>query len=181
MFSDRTDFNGLEAANEAIAWHGMKYLGHKEVPGPESNDFILTMIRTHRDGVFSWVRDDGELAYCSVWMELVAHDAGALVHPKTNERNTALALSWRHSGRLICERAPDGRLINFDKIIPGDILGFTRGRPGSGFGHVAIYCNNPGGGRLHVMGANQANRISTTDYALSRLLFAVRLYLPPGE
>lgn len=160
-------FAGLEMANERICFHTMAHAGRAEVSGPKSNPWILMLLRQYNDGAFSWARDDGEIAWCSIYMQLVALNACAIIDPKTNAGKTALAKSWLHSGRE----------IQYEKALPGDVAIFTR----SGGGHVAPLARIDFPGKVvQVLGGNQSNAVKLSAYRLDRLIGVRRLYIEPS-
>jgi len=157
-------FNGLEAANEALCFHVLKYAGNREVAGPKSNEWILRMIRSYNRGVFRWASDDGEIAWCSIFMQLVGLDACIIIDPETNKGPTALAKSWLKSGRP----------VKVDEALAGDVAIFTRG----GGGHVAVLARiDEANGDVWVFGGNQSNAVTLSPYKLSRLIGIRRMFI----
>lgn len=159
-------FSGLEMANEALLFHVSKYMGQKEIPGPKSNWWILQMIKSYNGGVFDWASDDGEIAWCSIFLHLVALDACAIIDPRTNKGATALARSWRYSGNEV----PLDSLV-----LPGDVGIFSRG---SNWGHVGVI-QSIVDQSVYLLGGNQNNAVNQMVYKRSRLLYVRRLYLEP--
>lgn len=159
-------------ANEKLLFHVSYYMGQKEVPGSKSNPWILQMIRQYNERVFSWARDDGEVAWCSIFMHLIAKQACAIIDPETNKGATALARSWQHSGRRINWKEGETWL-------PGDVGVFRRGKS---WGHVAIIQRiDKEKGVVHLLGGNQSNSVNSMEYSLSRLLYVQRLFITPEK
>ena len=160
-------FSGLEAANHLLLEAVSRYMGQAEQPGPRSNMWILQMVHKYNQGVFSWVTDDSKIAWCSIFLHLIAEEACAIIDPETNKGPTALALSWEHSGQHV-------PLSNWQ---PGDIAVLKRGK---GMGHVAVLLNIIGD-KVILAGGNQGNRVWVMNYDLERLVDIRRLYITPQQ
>jgi len=127
----------------------VSYDGLAEVPGKKSNPTILLWIRKF----FSWAKDDGELAWCAIFINTMLARCGIKGTGKANARSF---LKWGHSVKSAPRK--------------GDIVVFWRSSPKSWKGHVAIYWSGFGTGKIKVFGGNQRNKACFADYPESRVL-----------
>ena len=125
------------------------YDGLAEVPGSRSNKTILGWIREY----FSWAKDDGELAWCAIFVNVMLKRCGLKGTGKANARSF---LNWGVSKK----RSPR----------KGDVVVFWRGSPSSWKGHVAFYASGYGTGRIKVFGGNQRDKACFSSYPESRVL-----------
>lgn len=128
--------------------HAFQFYGMKEVPGDDSNQQILSMIKE----VFPYVSDDSKVAWCSIFMNSVAKMAGY------DHSNSAMAKSWLKVGKQ----------VEFDDRRIGDVVVFHRTRDPR-FGHVGIYINDREGERVRVLGGNQQNAVNIRSYPTERI------------
>lgn len=124
-----------------------QYIGVKEVPGSGSNPTILGWIKKW----FSWAKDDGEIAWCAIFINEMLKLAGI---KGTGKANAKSFLDW-------------GVKVNNPK--KGDIVVFDRGSVGSWQGHVGIFIDIAGNGEIYVLGGNQNNQVNIQKYSTSRL------------
>jgi len=179
------EFAGLEMANAQLLFAVSGDYGQREKPGRDSsNKWILQLIQSHDGGVFRWATDDGEVAWCAIYMEYLLLSVGAIQDVRTNAGATALALSWRYSGRRIASRTEKrpgvftGGLVYYGTVLPGDLAIFTR----RGGGHVALIKRIDYDLQVvYVEGGNQNNAVTVSAYKLDRLVQVRRLFLHPGK
>lgn len=136
----------------------LKYYGQKEVDGPESNPWILRIIKK----MFPSANDDSKVSWCSVFMHAICEEAGIYI-PKDPRSGTAR--SWLEFGTP----------IEIDKAEPGDVVIFWRESPSSWKGHVALWVNDRGNGTVRVLGGNQDNAVNIRSYGKDRILGVRRL------
>lgn len=127
--------------------YAQEYLGINEVAGGRSNKTILGWIKSF----FPWAKDDGEIAWCAIFVNLMLKRAGI---KGTGKANAKSFLSW-------------GRKVSTPE--KGDIVVFDRGKPGSWMGHVGLYIGDAGKGLIYVLGGNQSNGVNIRKYSTSRL------------
>ena len=125
---------------EALALYGTI-----EDMSSKSNPIILGWVK-EVGGDVSWYNDDS-IAWCGLWMSVVAKRAGKEV-PKESLR----AKAWDKFGTKVSE------------AILGDILIFNR----NGGGHVGLYVGETTDS-YYVLGGNQSDKVSITRIAKSRL------------
>ncbi len=126
-------------------------LGVGEIPGEEDNPRI---VQYAQEAGFTTV-DDDETAWCSIFMNWVAREAGLQRSSRANAR------SWLDVGRSVAN--PE----------PGDVVVFWRDHPDSWKGHVGIYMGYAANSRrVYVLGGNQ---VSLSAYDASRVLGFRRL------
>lgn len=178
LFTEKR-FKGREAANQALLAEAAQYYGMQEVNGPESNKRLLQLIRSYNAGVFSWVRDDSKIAWCSIAAQAVVLGACAQKDDRTNAGATALARSWMYSGDP----------VPLDRWMPGDVAVLTRGggNPVPGANESAkSFLFKPGhvtfvmairDGYIYGLGGNQRNGFNVGKYKASSLIGLRRLYL----
>ncbi|SHI63181.1 TIGR02594 family protein [Rubritalea squalenifaciens DSM 18772] len=132
----------------AYAERAQEYLGLSEVPGAESNRTILGWIRSF----FSWAKDDGELAWCAIFINTMLAKSGI------RGTGSAAARSFLQWGEPV------------EKPRKGDIVVFWRGSRQGWQGHVGLYWGEAGSEHIYCLGGNQANRVSIAKYPRSRVL-----------
>ena len=121
--------------------------------GIESDPEILEWIREY----FPGITDDSEVAWCSIFMNHVADLAGL------ERTGKATARSWLDVG------------IEIDQPKTGDVVIFWRESINSWKGHVGIYINDRGDGRIRVLGGNQSNAVNIRSYSKGQVLGYRRL------
>ena len=154
--------------NNNLVYTAAQFIGLKEVDGPASDPTILAWIRE----VFPGWGDDSTLAWCSVFMIIVARMCGlesTLSLPKPG-----LAQSWLRVGEP----------VELENMKCGDVAIWRRGGPGSGKGHIGIFMSRRGN-YIYVLGGNQSNGVRVSRYPLSsksyEFLGARRLRLDLGD
>lgn len=138
-----------------------RFIGVKEIPGRESNDQVLAMLRLDD----SWPADD-DVAWCSAFANYVAW---LLRLPRSKSLR---ARSWLRVGHPVqLEHAA----IGFDIVV---LKSAGSGQPGpdviEASGHVGFFAGLEGS-RLLILGGNQGNSVNVSSYAKSRLLGVRRL------
>ena len=140
----------LEESAPKILLSALKFYGVTEIPGPESNDIIM-----------SWAKELGlervytndDIAWCGLFVAKVVHDAG--YDPVSGP---LWALNWKKFEGPSKEAGL------------GDILVFVRKLANGGTaGHVGIYVGEDEEA-YHVLGGNQSNQVNITRVAKSRLV-----------
>jgi uncharacterized protein (TIGR02594 family) len=133
--------------NEAMLLEAMQYYLLQEIPGEEHNPAILNFFATIGH---SWVQDD-ETAWCSAFINYIAHVCGVEKSGKLNAR------SWLDVGE------------DQHKPEKGDIVVLWREKRASWKGHVGLYVGEEVG-KIHILGGNQNNEVNITAYPSYRLL-----------
>ena len=133
----------------AYAEEAHKYVGLTEVPGSKSNPTILKWIK----GFFSWAKDDGQLAWCAIFINTMMADTGFTGTGKANARSF---LNWGKKR----EGKPE----------VGDVVVFWRENENSWKGHVGIYWGEAGNGSILCLGGNQRNKVSVAKYPKRKIL-----------
>lgn len=136
----------------------MKYYGQKEIDGPESNPWILGIIRK----LFPHATDDSKISWCSIFMHAICEEAGI---PIKLDSDSGKARSWSKFGQKV--KIEDAR--------PGDVVIFWRESVTSWKGHVALWVNDRGNGTVRVLGGNQDNAVNIRSYPKNRILDIRRL------
>jgi len=141
--------------NTEIFTQALNLYGEKEIPGKQSNPALKAIIDrwTGTDHF-----DDGQIAWCSMFVNDVAEKAGFEHTEKLNAR------SWLDAG----EHVP------LEEAQVGDVVVFWRQSPNSWKGHVAFYVRHDPE-RIWVLGGNQSNAVNIRAYDRSRLLGVRRL------
>lgn len=132
----------------SYAQEAFSYLGVKEVPGRRSNPTILNWIQDF----FPWASDDGELAWCAIFINKMLQTAGIKGTGKANARSF---LNWGYSTQTPKK---------------GDIVVFWRGKKTSWKGHVGLYWGEAEDGYIYCLGGNQSNKVSVAKYPKYRVL-----------
>ena len=132
-------------------------LGIQEIEGSDSNPRIL---KYAEEAGFPDYTDD-DIAWCSLFMNWVAHKGRMKKSGKLNAR------SWLNSNLgLTVDEKPE----------PGDIVIYWRESPRSWKGHVGIFLGySKDLTRIYTLGGNQNNRVSISAYTANRLLGFRRL------
>lgn len=129
-------------------------LGVQEIPGPNDNPEIVNFAK---ESGFDWV-DDDETAWCSFFMNWVAHKTGY------KRSKSGLARSWLNVGRVVT--SPE----------PGDVVVYWRESRTSYKGHVGIFLGfSQDSSRIYTLGGNQGNSVSISAYPSDQLLGFRRL------
>lgn len=141
-----------------------RFVGLKEIVGPESNPQILTMLQLDD----AWPKDDAT-PWCSAFVNYIAWLLGL---PRSRSLS---ARSWLKVGTVV---APDQARSGFDVVV------LTRGKgkqPGPDVlaapGHVGFFAGFSGLGRskLLVLGGNQGDAVTIAEYPSDRVLGIRRL------
>lgn len=120
-------------------------LGVREYSGSSNNPKIVEYHRT------TIGRANDSVAWCSSFVNWVMKKAG---HRGTNAAN---ARSWLNWGRRL------------SRPVPGCIVVFWRSSPRSWKGHVGFYVGTSGS-NVKVLGGNQGNAVTISNYPKSRVL-----------
>lgn len=120
-------------------------LGVKEYSGSSNNPKIVEYHKT------TIGRANDSVAWCSSFVNWVMKKAG---HSGTNAAN---ARSWLNWGRRL------------SKPVPGCVVVFWRSSPRSWKGHVGFYVGTAGSS-VKVLGGNQGNAVTISNYPKSRVL-----------
>jgi uncharacterized protein (TIGR02594 family) len=137
----------------------LKEHGTVEAPGAADNPRILRWQKELQSAGFgrgygSFYRADS-IPWCGLFMAVIAHRANLERRPERNPPKLYLAaLQWADWGSSVAQ----------SNAGLGDVLVFKR----SGGGHVGLYVGHDDHA-FHVLGGNQANRVSITRIARSRL------------
>lgn len=121
--------------------------GVTEIPGTQHNK---TIVNYAKEIGHTEINDD-ETAWCSIFANWVAMNAG---YERSNKLN---ARSWLNVG------------TKTNEPVLGDIVVFWRDTPESWKGHVAFYIKEDKD-KVWVLGGNQSNSVSITTYPKSRVL-----------
>jgi uncharacterized protein (TIGR02594 family) len=129
-------------------------LGTEEYAGDSNNPEVLKYAR--ETGIAGVTTD--EVAWCSTFVNWVAHKAGLQKSGKANAR------SWVDVGTRVT--IPE----------PGDVVVFWRESPQSWKGHVGIFLGfSIDKKRVYCIGGNQGNRVSVSAYRFDTVLSFQRL------
>ncbi len=126
--------------------HAQEYVGINEVAGIGSHPTILGWIKKW----FSWATNDGEIAWCAIFINEMLKLSGI---EGTGKANAKSFLNWGTKAE------------NPQK---GDIVVFDRGKQGSWQGHVGLFIGLAGNGYIYVLGGNQSNGVNIKKYSTSR-------------
>lgn len=132
----------------------LEYYGEKEVKGIKSNNRLLTLIKQWA----SWVKDDSEIAWCSIFVNYIAKKL------EYEYSNKLTARSWLNIGTP----------INLENAEIGDVVIFWRGSVTDWRGHVALYVRHDSN-NVWVLGGNQNDQVNISAYSRERLLGVRRL------
>lgn len=142
----------------------LKEFGVLEAPGAANNPRILAWQRELQAAGFG--RDYGgfydadAIPWCGLFMAVIAHRANIERRPPRNPPRLYLAaLEWASFGVFV----PKGAAAL------GDVLVFKRG----GGGHVGLYVGHDARA-FHVLGGNQADKVTISRIARTRLVAARR-------
>lgn len=129
-------------------------LGVHEIKGNEDNPIIINY--ANESGINNYSHD--EIPWCSIFINWCCKKAGYEYSGKANAR------SWLKVGEKV------------DIPKPGDIVIFWRKSPESIFGHVAFFLGYRNDmKRIFVIGGNQGNAVSISEYNADRILEFRRL------
>jgi uncharacterized protein (TIGR02594 family) len=131
------------------------HIGTREIPGSKNNPLIVTWLRR----ISSWVNDD-ETAWCAAFVNAMAAEAG-----------------YEQSGKLNARSFMEvGIPIALENAKPGDVVVFWRVAKDSWEGHVAFFVSyDPHSQLVRVLGGNQSDSVSITNYSRAQLLGIRRL------
>lgn len=130
------------------------FLGMEEWPGAKHNPDVVKMFKDVGHG---WVQDD-ETPWCAAFVGSVLAQCGV---EHTGGLNARSYLEW-------------GEEIPLEDAEEGDVVVFWRKGRSSPYGHVGFYA----GRRLDqikVLGGNQGNSVSVSEYPRNRLLSVRRI------
>jgi uncharacterized protein (TIGR02594 family) len=125
-----------------------KYLGQKEIAGPQHNPHVL-----------KWWKDmgtsfkDDETPWCGAFVGGVLAEVG--IKPA---KSGAMARAWNSFGKKL------------DKPAVGCIVVFWRGSKSGSAGHVGFVLGKDQHGNLMVLGGNQGNKVSIAPFDQARVL-----------
>ncbi|MEM7655967.1 MAG: TIGR02594 family protein [Bacteroidota bacterium] len=130
-------------------------IGTTEVVGVGSNERIMTYAK--EVGFDSWYHDD-DTPWCSLFLNWVAHSAGA------SKSNDGRAASWSNIGSAI------------SRPNIGDVVLLTSRAGNTKVTHVGLYVgHSEDGKRVHVLGGNQSNMVNIAAFPLNLLIGYRRL------
>ena len=133
----------------------MRYVGVKEVPGTKDNPIVLSMLRLDS----KWPEHD-EVPWCSGFMNWIAW------HLRLPRSKSLMARSWLNVGKP----------VSLSDAEPGfDVVILWRGNPDGPSGHVGLYAGT-GSGTIKILGGNQGNAVTISEYPKNRLLGIRRIY-----
>lgn len=135
------------------------YLGVEEIKGPNHNQKIVDFFKASGLG---WIEDD-ETPWCAGFVGAVLSYAGIRGTGKANARSY---LDW-------------GEEVPLKDARKGDVVVFWRESRDSWKGHVAFYDSHDEKS-IRVLGGNQGDAVTLTNYPRSRLL-SVRRYPEPRK
>lgn len=147
-----TRLAGAPAEAGAPSWYALarSKLGLREIAGPKHNPEIVEWVKLLGGG---W--EDDETAWCGTF---VGYCIAAALPDEPLPGNPFGARNWLKFG-VACEPAE------------GAVLVFWRGSRAGWQGHVGFYAGEDSEA-FHVLGGNQANRVSVARIVKSRLLGA---------
>jgi uncharacterized protein (TIGR02594 family) len=142
----------MKAVAEAIPWLvvARKLIGVSEVPGPRTAPALRDWA-TRLDLRFA----DDAVAWCGLF---VAHCLDAALPDEPLPAQPLTARTWSRFGRACTPGM-------------GAVMVFRRGAPGSWQGHVGFYVGEDAEA-FHILGGNQADRVSIARLSRDRLLAA---------
>lgn len=124
-------------------------LGQAEVPGKESNPWLVNLWRRYPSVWSALGRDDSSAPWCGTFMAWTFDQLGMFV-----VRNPFRAKAWLDVPFAI------------DAAALGCIVVFER----AGGGHVGFVVGRDELGRLMVLGGNQGDRVSIAPFSMSRVI-----------
>ena len=142
--------SGMDMIQAALPYYGLK-----EVPGEESNQEILDMIKE----TFPSADDDSKIAWCGIFMHRIAKLAG-----REYPEKYYAAREWKNVGIE----------VDLPNVELGDGVVFWRGSREGWKGHFGLYAGQTEN-FIKVLGGNQNNRVGIDLYPKDRLLKIVRL------
>jgi len=133
-----------------------RFIGITELPGPESNPFVLAMLRLDT----SWPVDDA-VPWCSAYVNFVCH---LLRLPRSKSLR---ARSWLAVGAIVPlgEATADADIVILDRATPPQPSPLVLQAPG----HVGFFAGLDAT-HVHVLGGNQSDRVSIAAYPRKRVL-----------
>jgi uncharacterized protein (TIGR02594 family) len=145
--------NNENMESRELMWNKlMTYWGLSEVPGPMSNEIIMSWFKEFG---FDWVKDD-ETAWCSLTINKVAKDCGLEYTGKLDAR------SWNKIGKQI-----------IDPEI-GHIVVFWRGNHIGWQGHVGLFAGYSSDKKhIYTLGGNQGNSLCIKPYPIDGIGFGL--------
>lgn len=130
------------------AW---RLLGIREDTGAGSNDLLLKWAEA-----LDIAYGDDEIPWCGLF---VAHCIGSQLTSEPLPNGPLGARNWLKFGVPV-------------KPQPGAVMVFWRGSQSGWAGHVGFYAGEEKNGAFHILGGNQADKVSVTRIARDRLLGA---------
>lgn len=132
------------------AWlvQARKYLGQKEIAGPQHNPHVLRWWKA----MGTAIKDD-ETPWCGGFVGGILAEVGI-----TPAKNGAMARAWNSFGKKL------------DKPAVGCIVVFWRGTKAGTAGHVGFVVGRDQRGNLMVLGGNQGNAVSIAPFDTARVL-----------
>lgn len=136
--------------NSGPAWIDIarKYIGLKEVAGPQNDPHILKWWKNIGTSF-----DQDSVPWCGAFVGGVLFEAG--IKPVAGG---ASARAWL--------KLP----VKLDRPAVGSVVVFYRGSPQSGQGHVGFVVGRDRAGNLMVLGGNQGDAINIKPFSRSRVL-----------
>ena len=131
-----------------------KYLGLKEIPGPEHSMEVIAMFKAVGH---PRVQDD-ETAWCAAFAGAMYESLGIESTRKLNARSY---LDF-------------GESVKLENLKKGDVVVFWRVGPDDWRGHVGFFVRFSDTGDLVVLGGNQNNSVSEKVYSKDRFLSGQR-------
>lgn len=124
------------------------HIGQKEIPGKDSNHWIVSLWNKAKD-VFSWLgSDDSSAPWCGAFVAHCISFAGLVIPPHFYR-----AKAWLDWG------------IRLDTPTVGCVVVYER----KGGGHVGFVVGKDRMGNLMTLGGNQADAVSIAPFAMERV------------
>lgn len=135
-------------ANDLTPWitEAKKFLGTKEVPGTKDNPTIL---RFWKEGKISWQADHDETAWCAVFHAAIYERIGI------RSQRDSWSQGWKDWGEKL------------DSPIYGCTVIF---RWDASSGHIGWYVGRAKSGRMLILGGNQSNSVTITEFSDDKVL-----------
>ena len=154
-----------------------RYIGLREIPGPEDNPMILAMLKlaaTDTNATFDNWPDHDEVPWCAGFVRYIAW---LLDLPRPQGSNALRARGWLEVGREV-EGMP---IKGFDVVILNRAGGPQDPSIIEAPGHVGFYdgfrrTDNDSKGTIYLLGGNQSDKVSVVGYPAELILGLRRLY-----
>ena len=144
---------------EKLIFTALQDFGLSEIEGPDSNEFILKLIKKH----LPHVKDDSRAAWCGIIMAYWLNKLGIEIPKKPTVARNFYNQLERY------ESIKDYKDLKF-----GDIVVFWRESLSSWKGHVGLVIATDEN-RILVLGGNQNNRVSIKWYSAARFIGGKRI------